>query len=125
MAKRTKTVLAGMDFQALLDLRGQVDKALSDFRTTLERQLEALGSSVASVATRGRGSMKGRKVKAKYRSPDGITTWAGRGAVPKWMTEAIKAGKTREDFLIDKNAAKATKARGKKGRAKKRRKSKR
>jgi len=114
-----------MDFQALLYLRGQVDKALSDFRTTLERQLEALGSSVASVATRGRGSMKGRKVKAKYRSPDGITTWAGRGAVPKWMTEAIKAGKTREDFLIDKNAAKATKARGKKGRAKKRRKSKR
>ncbi|MGA7517901.1 MAG: hypothetical protein WBW28_13245, partial [Pseudolabrys sp.] len=66
MAKRTKTVLAGMDFQALLDLRGQVDKALSDFRTTLEWQLEALGRSVASVATRGRGSMRGRKVKAKY-----------------------------------------------------------
>jgi DNA-binding protein H-NS len=123
VAKRTKTKLAGMDFQGLLDLREQVEGALSSYRATLEEQLASIGGSIASVGRRkmtggGRGSLKGRKVKPKYKSPDGIT-WAGRGATPLWLEEAIKSGKTREDFLIDKSTAKATKT------AKKRRKSKR
>ena len=53
MAKRAKTKLAGMDFQSLLDLREEVNEALSGFRTTLEKQLEQLGASVASVVKRG------------------------------------------------------------------------
>ena len=86
MAKRRKTMLAGLDAQGLLDLRDQVDKALSGYRSTLERQLAALGSSVASlggkVARGMRGSkLKGMKVAPKYRGPDG-DTWAGRGATP-------------------------------------------
>jgi hypothetical protein len=44
--KRKKHNLAGLDFQGLMDLRDQVDKALSGYRSTLERQLAALGSSV-------------------------------------------------------------------------------
>ena len=71
MAKRAKTKLAGMDFQSLLDLREEVNEALSGFRTTLEKQLEQLGASVASVVKRGRRSMKGRKVPAKYKGPAG------------------------------------------------------
>ena len=51
-------------------LRNQVDEALTGYRSTLERQLEALGSSVASLGgkvARGiRGStLKGRKVAAE------------------------------------------------------------
>jgi DNA-binding protein H-NS len=92
--KRKKRNLAGLDFQGLMDLRDQVDKALSGYRSTLERQLAALGSSVASlggkVARGMRGSMlKGTKVAPKYRSPDG-DTWAGRGAIPRWLKAAIK-----------------------------------
>ena len=118
--KRKKHNLAGLDFQGLMDLRDQVDKALSGYRSTLERQLEALGSSVASlggkVARGMRGSkLKGTKVAPKYRGPDG-DTWAGRGATPRWLNAAIKEGKKLEDFLIDKATPtkRATKRRKKK-----------
>ena len=40
--KRKKHNLAGLDFQGLMDLRSQVDEALIGYRSTLERQLEAL-----------------------------------------------------------------------------------
>src|SRR3954471_22037678 len=118
--KQRKHNLTGLNFESLMDLRNQVDEALTGYRSTLERQLEALGSSVASlggkVARGMRGSkLKGTKVAAKYRGPDG-ETWAGRGARPRWLVAAIKEGKKLEDFLIDKAtpAKKVTKRRKKK-----------
>jgi DNA-binding protein H-NS len=98
-----------MDFDSLMNLRGQVDEALTGFRSTLEKQLEALGSSVASFGGKavrgGRRSLKGIKVAAKYRGPEG-ELWAGRGATPRWLVAAMKeTGKKREDFLIDTAAA--------------------
>ena len=118
--KRKKQNLAGLDFQGLMDLREEVEDALSGYRSTLEKQLEALGSSVASfggkVARGMRGStLKGTKVAPKYSSPDG-DTWAGRGATPRWLVAAIKEGKKLEDFLIDKATPtkRATKRRKKK-----------
>ena len=116
--KQRKHNLAGLNFESLMDLRNQVDEALSGYRSTLERQLEALGSSVASlggkVARRTRGSMlKGTKVAPKFRSPKG-ETWAGRGAKPRWLVAAIKEGKKLEDFAIEKTVGKAKKARKKK-----------
>jgi hypothetical protein len=47
--KQRKRNLTGMDFDALMALRNEVDEALTGYRSTLERQLEALGSSVASL----------------------------------------------------------------------------
>ena len=104
--KQGKQKLAGMDVQALIDLRKQIEDTLVSQRSTLERQLAALGGSIASiggeVARGGRGSaLKGKKVAPKYRGPDG-ETWAGRGAKPRWLVAAIKEGKKLEDFLIDK-----------------------
>ena len=120
VAKRRKHNLSRLDFQGLLDLRSQVDEALTGYRSTLERQLAAFGSSVASlgkkVARGMRGSkLKGMKVAPKYRGPDG-DTWAGRGATPRWLKAAIKEGKMLEDFLIDKATPtkRATKRRKKK-----------
>src|ERR1700716_2626042 len=109
-----------MDFESLLKLREQVEDALLSHRATLEKQLEAMGSSIASlgrgkIARSERGStLKGKKVAPKYRGPDG-ETWAGRGATPRWLKAAIKGGKKLESFLIDKSTPKA---RGKKRRSK-------
>jgi DNA-binding protein H-NS len=120
--KQKKQNLSGMDFDELMSLRGQVDTALSGHRSALEKQLAALGGSVRSFGGAAlrerRGSLKGRKVAAKYRSAEG-ETWAGRGATPRWLVAAMKAtGKKREDFLIKKVAGegmkKATKRRAKK-----------
>lgn len=115
-----KINLSRMDFASLITLRKQVENALSERRTTLEKQLAALGGSIASVGgkvarvTRG-SKLKGKKVAPKYRGAGG-ETWAGRGATPRWLTAAIKEGKKLEDFLIDKAtpAKKATTRRRKK-----------
>jgi DNA-binding protein H-NS len=109
-----------MDVHALIDLRKQVEDTLVSQRSTLERQLAALGGSIASiggkVARGGRGSaLKGKKVAPKYRGPDG-ETWAGRGAMPRWLKAATKGtGKKIENFLIDKSAGNGQKKRKSKG----------
>lgn len=104
--KQSRTKLAGLDFESLMELREQVEDALSGYRTTLEEQLASIGGSIASVVGgRGSSKMKGRKVAAKYRGPEG-ETWAGRGATPRWLVAAMKEnGNKREDFLIDKASA--------------------
>ncbi len=110
--------LSRMDFESLVNLRQQVEERLHDLRATIEKQLEALGGSIASLGGKGvrsgRGStLKGRKVPPKYRSASG-DTWAGRGARPRWLNAAIKGGRKPEDFLIKK----PTRKRRKKSKAK-------
>jgi DNA-binding protein H-NS len=48
--------------------------------------------------------MKGRKVAPKYRDPATGETWAGRGARPRWLVAKLKAGKTLDNFAIEKLA---------------------
>ena len=111
-----KVNLSRMDVASLMELRKRVADALSSHRATIEKQLEALGSSIASlgrgkIAPSRRGSsLKGKKVAPKYRSPSG-ETWAGRGARPRWLVAAIKGGKKLESFSIDKSARNGRKKR--------------
>jgi DNA-binding protein H-NS len=88
-----KVNLSGMNVEALLRLRTQIDERLVELRKELEKQLAALTGQ-----PKGK-SMKGRKVPPKYRNRSG-ETWAGRGARPKWLVAALKKGKKIEDFLI-------------------------
>jgi DNA-binding protein H-NS len=103
--------LASLSVDALIKLRDDIGSMLSDKVGDLKRQLASLtGTSVGNGRKRGRppGSLKGRKVAAKYRGPNGVT-WAGRGATPLWMVEAIKGGAKKEEFLIAKSHGKAAK----------------
>jgi DNA-binding protein H-NS len=97
-----KINLPGMSVEALMDLRERVDEILHRRRAELQQQLAALG--VTRAVRRGGGSaLKGRKVPPKYRSRSG-ETWAGRGAKPRWLVDAIKGGRKLDDFRIDKSA---------------------
>ena len=104
--------LSRMTVEALLDLRERVDGLLSERRAELEQQLERMGAGVGGgrVVRGGGSALKGRKVEPKYRGPSG-DTWAGRGAKPKWLVDAIKGGRKLEDFLIDESARKGRKKR--------------
>jgi DNA-binding protein H-NS len=108
--------LASMSVEALLKLRDDIGSILSRKADDLKQQLSRLGDNGSWVspgrAGRGRRTLKGRKVPPKYRDNAG-NIWSGRGAQPRWMTAAIKAGAKREDFLIDKSAAKVRKGRAK------------
>ena len=96
--------LGSMSVEALLKLRDDVGKELSQKAVQLEAQLSKLGGE-AGGSRRGRGSaMKGKKVPAKYRDKAG-NTWAGRGAQPVWLREKLKAGAKLEDFAVQKTGA--------------------
>jgi len=112
-----KANISKLDVDGLLKLRADVERQLSVRGREMEDQLSRLGMPL-SGQRRGASRMKGRKAPIKYRDRSG-NTWSGRGALPRWMTAAIKAGAKREDFLIDKSAAKPAKKAGKKRRAKK------
>lgn len=94
--------LKRMNVEALLSLRTQIDRRLAELRTELEKQLDALSGQPKRKAS---SALRGRKVPPKYRSRSG-ETWAGRGARPRWMVEALKKGKRMEHFLIDKGRKK-------------------
>ena len=108
-----KVNLSRMTVEALMDLRKRVEEMLLEQRAQLQKQLERMDTLVVGrrVVVRGGGSaLKGRKVPPKYRGPSG-ETWAGRGARPRWLVDAIKGGKRLDDFLIDKSARKGRKKR--------------
>jgi DNA-binding protein H-NS len=96
-----KIKLSGMNVEALLSLRTQIDKRLLELRAELEKQLAAL---TPKGKTRISSSLKGRKVPPKYRSRSG-ETWAGRGARPRWLVAAMKKGRKIDDFLIKRRRA--------------------
>jgi DNA-binding protein H-NS len=99
-----KTNLASMSVDALLKLRGDIERTLSHKATQLKEQLSRL-SDEASGYKRSRGSsLRGRKVAIKYRDKSG-NTWAGRGAQPVWLREKLKAGAKLEDFAVQKTVA--------------------
>jgi DNA-binding protein H-NS len=88
-----------MSIDGLLTLRDDVGRVLSQKSAELRKQLERLGEP--EIKPRKRASLRGIKVAPKYRDPENPSnTWAGRGAVPRWMKERIKSGAKKEDFLI-------------------------
>src|SRR5262245_56197767 len=94
--------LKGMNVQALLSLRAEVDERLVEVGAELEKQLAALAKGTSSLKGRA-SSLKGTKVPAKYRSRSG-KTWAGRVARPRWLVAALKKGRKMEDYLIKRRA---------------------
>jgi len=101
-----------MSVEVLLKMRDDIGHILSSKVETLQTQLAALGDggwvarSTKSLSHRRGSALKGKKVAPKYRNPNNRSeTWAGRGAMPRWMAAQIKAGKNREDFAISRSSA--------------------
>ena len=96
--------LSSMSVDALLKLREDIGKVLSQKTDQLKDQLFRLGGEVGNGRRGRRSGLKGRKVPVKYRDRSG-NTWAGRGAQPVWLREKLKAGAKLEDFAVQKTAA--------------------
>jgi DNA-binding protein H-NS len=113
--------LKTMSIDKLVKLRDQVEAALAskvtEQRRALESELSKLGhfqgGAGRAKSVFGRGGARGGVV-PKYRNPDNPSeTWAGRGLKPRWLTAAMKGGKTLDDFAIAPGTA-ASKASGRK-----------
>jgi|SRR5262245_5546970 len=104
-----RTNLTSMSIDALLKLRDEIGTALSKRADALKKELASMGTDYAAVGRIAAYGRRKRKVAPKYRNPKTGDTWAGRGAQPVWMREAIRGGKKPDDFLIDKRAARMAK----------------
>jgi DNA-binding protein H-NS len=107
IAEGNQMNLKSMSISRLTDLRHRVEAALAskviDQRRALESELAKLARLHGAKAARKTGSGFGVRgpVAPKYRNPQNPEeTWAGRGLRPRWLTAAIKGGKSADDFLI-------------------------
>ena len=111
--------LKTMSAAKLQALKSQVDAAITAKVTERRREIESELSKLGGISgggKRGRPPGRGRMgaVAPKYRNPENPTeTWAGRGLKPRWLTAAIKGGKSLEDFAIAPGTA-ASKTNGRK-----------
>jgi DNA-binding protein H-NS len=109
--------LQSMSFDDLIALRERISGMIASMASTVKRELQAridqLDGLATSRSTGKRGTpagsgrrphaLTGRKVPPKYRNPKNPSeTWAGRGMMPLWMREQMKAGRKPEAFAIGK-----------------------
>lgn len=96
--------------QQLLDqqaaLAREIDATRREAKTEAVVKVRALmteyGLSAADLVVRNGpkvGATKGGKVAAKYKD-DGGNVWSGRGLQPRWLTAALAAGKSLQDFAV-------------------------
>lgn len=103
-----ETELDKLSLKELRDLRAKVDKAIASFderrRREVVEKLEELAREHGFALNELADSLTSRKrpqVAAKYANPaDSSQTWTGRGRKPRWVTEAMDAGKSLEDLAI-------------------------
>lgn len=97
-----------MSLEELKDIRKRVDKAIEGFEARkkaaafaeMEEAAKKYGFTLAQL-TGGKVGRKQAVSTPKYANPsDPSQTWTGRGRKPKWMEEALKAGKALQDMLI-------------------------
>ncbi len=65
----------------------------------------ALAASIGRTVQFAQPDAAGRSV--KYRHPQGMMTWSGRGKPPAWVKVWLEQGKTLDDLLVEKAAAPA------------------
>jgi DNA-binding protein H-NS len=98
--------------------RTELKAAIDAIRATMDEfglRIADLGFSAAELAEavggrRGRGRRRATAaeggadqrqiVEPKYRDPASGSTWSGRGRMPRWLSEAVGAGRSKAEFLI-------------------------
>jgi DNA-binding protein H-NS len=91
------------EFRALADEAG--------YEVIIARKGEGDTRQRRSRSTAAEGPDRRSKVRAKYRNPDNAhETWTGRGREPRWMTELVQRGRSREEMLISPQGGRSQKA---------------
>jgi len=92
--------------QELIARKQAQQEKLAGARAEIERIAREAGVSVdellvqASKAPRKASAVR-KPVAAKYRNPaDASQTWSGRGKRPRWLADALAAGKALESFAV-------------------------
>ena len=76
------------------DLESKIRLAPRRGRKSQSQQTEPQAKSANQART------KKVNMDAKFRHPETGATWSGRGRMPKWISEAVKQGQTKQTFAI-------------------------
>lgn len=97
-----------LTLEQLKDINRKSAAAIKSFETRTRKEAVAKATEIAKAA--GFASLeemianqpaKAGKVEPKYRHPENpALTWTGRGRKPRWIAEALEAGKSLDDFAI-------------------------
>ena len=84
-------------------IRDAQAKAKAEAVARVHQLMAEHGLTVADLVaapSKKNGVKTGSKVAPKYRDPATGSTWTGRGLRPKWLAQALEAGKSLNDFTI-------------------------
>lgn len=92
------------EIQAEIDAANQKKKVLYKEAVARVQNLITAFNIPASALKFGEEAVRPRRgvIPPKYKNPFGEQTWAGRGAKPKWFSDALEQGVSEEDMLINK-----------------------
>lgn len=79
---------------------GTVGYSIEEVLAEIRSRLPA-GGGAGSKRGRTPRADKGKTAAPKYRGPNG-ELWSGRGQPPNWMKPLLAAGRSKDEFLIDK-----------------------
>ena len=95
--------------EQIAQLRKQAEELRNQERAgvieEVRKKIAEYGLTASDLKLTARGGRRNvvaapAKAVAKYRSPTGETWSGGRGRKPRWVTEALAAGKSLSDFEI-------------------------
>ncbi|SDW66201.1 H-NS family nucleoid-associated regulatory protein [Litoreibacter albidus] len=107
-----KVDLKSLSLAELKSLKLRVEKAIdrhdkkqkTQALAAIKAKAKELGFSLDELTGKATSEPKAaakKPAKAAYRHPDDASkTWAGRGARPLWLKDALASGKTLEDFKV-------------------------
>lgn len=86
------------------DLRNKAEEARiaekEDAVRDIKLRMDEWGITIADLDDKLYSASKRIPAAIKYMEPSTGKTWTGLGRAPRWMTEAIASGKTKEQFLL-------------------------
>ena len=101
--------LDALSLKELKKLQGDVAKAISTYEDRMKKEALAeveakareMGFNLGGLLGTSKGKRTSGSVVPKYAHPENPSvTWTGRGRKPKWVVEALEAGKSLEDLAI-------------------------
>lgn len=67
-----------------------------------QKKGKAANKSASKSSGKTTRADKGIPVPAKYKDPASGSTWSGRGRAPVWLATLVSSGRSKNDYLIDK-----------------------
>ena len=86
------------------------EQEIADAIADIKRKIDLYGLTAADLgfarsgpgmAQRAKAGKPAAKAPVKYRGPNGETWSGGRGRKPQWVTQALKEGRSLEDFAVN------------------------